>query len=173
MARNLGSELPADLLERLSGRHLEAKAAKVIQLFTVDDAGWPHAALLSYFEVVAKDARQVRCATYGTSTTTSNLRRNGKATFVVIDERVVYYVKTSATEIAAAMRATPWNAAFDCQVEQVLIDEVNEAYEPGAYVASGVTYYNPGRPAEMARARAVLAELLEAHGGVSAGKASE
>lgn len=173
MARELGSELPADLLERLNGRQLEAKAAKVIQLFTVDNAGWPHAALLSYFEVVAKDARHLRCATYGTSTTTGNMRRNGKATFVVIDERAVYYVKTSPTEIAAAMRATEWNAAFDCRVEQVLIDEVNEEYEPGAYVASGVTYCNPGRSAEMARARAVLAELLEVRGGASAGKGSE
>jgi len=44
-------------------------------------------------------------------------------------------------------------------VEQVLADEVNEEYEPGAYVASGVTYFNPQRAREMARARALLKEL--------------
>lgn len=157
----LGSELPPDLLERLSGRRLEAVATKVVQIATVDAAGWPHMALLSYFEVVAKDARHLRCATYATSTTSGNMRRSGHVTFVVIDERVAYYVKAHAVEIAPTMRTSGWNAAFDCRVEQVLADEVNEEYEPGAYLASGVTYHNPRRAAELERARDVLAELLE------------
>lgn len=169
MSRDLGSELSADLLERLSGRDLESKATKVIQIFTVDAAGWPHPALLSYFEVVAKDARHIRCATYATSTTSANMRRSGQVTFVIIDLRVAYYVKAQAVEIAPAMRATEWNSAFDCRVEQVLSDEVNEAYEPGAYVAGGVTYYNPQRATELARARSVLAELLEAPAVMPAG----
>ncbi len=161
MSRTLGPELPPDLLERLSGRHLEAVATKVVQIATVDAAGWPHMALLSYFEVVARDARHLRCATYATSTTSGNMRRSGHVTFVVIDERVAYYVKAHAVEIAAAMRTTGWNAAFDCRVEQVLADEVDEEYEPGAYLASGVTYHNPQRAAQLERAREVLAELLE------------
>ncbi len=161
MSRAVGSELPADLLARLNGSDLESVASKVIQIFTIDAMGWPHAALLSYFEVVAKDARHLRCATYATSTTTANVRRSGKVTFVIIDERMAYYVKAHAVEIAPALHATDWNVAFDCRIEQVLSDEVNEEYEPGAYVASGVTYHNPQRAAEMERARAVLAELLE------------
>ncbi len=159
MSRVLGSTLPPDLLARLSGRDLEPVASKVIQIFTADAAGWPHPALLSYFEVVAVDASRIRLAAYATSTTSGNLRRSGKLTLVVIDERVAYYVKTRAVELAPAMRATDWNAAFECRVEQVLVDEVNEEYEPGAYVASGVTYHNPGRAAELERARAVLDEL--------------
>ena len=58
-------------------------------------------------------------------------------------------------------RASVWNAAFDCRVEQVLADEVDEEHEPGAYVASGVTYHNPQRGAELERARAVIAELID------------
>lgn len=161
MSRSLGTELPPDLLERLSGRRLEAVATKVVQVATVDAAGWPHMALLSYFEVVARDARHLRCATYATSTTSGNMRRSGRVTFVVIDERVAYYVKAHAVEIAQAMRTTGWNAAFDCRIEQVLADEVDEEYEPGAYLASGVTYHNPQRAAQLERAREVLAELLE------------
>lgn len=161
MSRSRGSELPPDLLARLSGHNLEEVASKVIQLLTVDAVGWPHPALLSYFEVVAKDPRHIRCATYATSTTSGNLRRSGQVTFVVIDARVAYYVKARASEIAPAMRTTLWNSAFDCRVEQVLSDDVNEEYEPGAYISSGVTYENPRRPAEMERARALLAELLE------------
>ena len=161
MSRLVGSELPADLLERLSGRNLDALATKVVQIVTLDAQGWAHPALLSYFELVARDARHIRCATYANSTTSGNMRQSGKVTFVIIDERVAYYVKAQATEIAAAMRTTDWNAAFDCRIEQVLADEVNEEYEPGAYVASGITYHNPQRAKELERARAVIAELLE------------
>jgi hypothetical protein len=161
VSRSLGSELPAALLDRLSGRDLESKATKVIQIFTVDADGWAHPALLSYFEVVARDARHIRMATYATSTTSANLRRSGKVTFVIIDERVACYVKAHAVEIAPTMKTTDWNAAFECRVEQVTVDEVNEEYEPGAYVASGVTYFNPQRAAEMDRASALLRELLE------------
>ena len=159
MSRLVGSELPSDLLERLSGRNLEALAAKVVQIVTVDAQGWPHPALLSYFELVARDAAHIRCATYANSTTSGNMRRSGTVTFVIIDERIAYYVKARATELAPAMKATDWNAAFDCRIEQVLADEVNEEYEPGAYVASGVTYHNPQRANELERARAVVAEL--------------
>jgi hypothetical protein len=160
MSRSLGSRLPPDLVERLSGRNLEAHATKVVQIFTVDAAGWAHPALLSYFELVAAGPGHIRCATYANSTTSGNLRRSGKVTFVIIDERLAYYVKAHATELTPAMRTTAFNAAFDCRVEEVLADEVNEEYEPGAYVASGVTYHNPQRAAELERARAVLADLL-------------
>jgi hypothetical protein len=161
MSRSLGSQLPPDLFNRLAGRDLESVASKVIQIFTVDADGWPHPALLSYFEVVARDAGHIRLATYVTSTTSGNLRRSGKLTLVIIDERVAYYVKAHASEIRPVMRATDWNAAFECRVDLVLADEVNEALEPGASIASGVTYVNPQRAAEVARARAVLAELME------------
>lgn len=161
MARVVGSELPPDLLARLSGGDLESVATKVVQIFTVDAAGWAHPALLSYFEVVARDARHIRLAAYATSTTSGNLRRSGRITFAIIDARVAYYVKAHAIEIAPAMRSTAWNAAFDCQVEHVLADEVNEELEPGAYVASGVTYHNPQRASELERAHAVIGELLE------------
>ncbi len=162
MSRALGSELTPDLLERLSGRDLASVASKVIQIVTVDAAGWPHPALLSYFEVVAKDPRHIRLAAYARSATSANMRRGGKVTLVLIDERVAYYVKGHAIEIEPTMRATDWNTAFECRVEEVLADQASEEYEPGAYVASGVTYYNPQRAAEMERARAVLAELLGA-----------
>jgi len=38
---------------------------------------------------------------------------------------------------------------------------VTAEYEPGADLASGVTYHNPQRAAERERARDVLAELRE------------
>jgi hypothetical protein len=159
MSRSLGAALPPDLVERLSGRDLESKAAKVIQLFTVDAGGWAHPALLSYFEVVALDAGRVRLATYADSTTTANMRRSGMATLVVIETRTAYYVKGRASELASRMRSAEWNAAFECRVSEVLVDEVNEAYEPGAYISGGVTYHSPHRDAALERARVLLTEL--------------
>jgi len=150
-----------DVLNRLSGRDLPAVASKVIQIVTTDPEGWPHPALLSYFEVIAKDSRRIRLATYGSSTTSANMRRTGKLTLLVIDERAAYYIKGRAKELEAQMRCAGWNAAFECYVDRVLVDEPNPELEPGAYVAGGVTYVNPGRAAEMERARAILAELTD------------
>lgn len=160
MSRLLGASLPPDLFDRLRASDLAPLADKVIQLFTVDAAGWAHPALLSYFEVTAADREHLRIATYADSTTSGNIRRSGRVTLVFIDTRMAYYVKGTAVEIAASMQAAGWNAAFDCRIEQVLADEVDEAYEPGAYVAGGVTYYSPQRPEQLERARAVLAELV-------------
>lgn len=167
MARVLGNELPVDLQRRLAGDDLASVADKVVLVSTVDAEGWPHASMLSYFEIVAVDARTLRIAAYGSSRTVANMRRTGKVTIVVIDERVAYYVKAEVEELSAAMSVTPFNAALECRVRAVLADEPDEALEPGAYVASGVTYVNPNRPAELERARLVLQELRRAG---SAGK---
>ena len=161
MSRFVGNELPDDLYSRLRASDLEACADKVILISTVDGEGWPHPAMLSYFEVVALDRRNIRLATYRDSSTTNNMRRNGRATISIIDERVAYYIKGSVVELKGEMACTPHNAKLNMRVERVLKDEVNEEYEAGAYVAGGVTYHNPNRAVEMLKAREVLAELLE------------
>ena len=56
MSQLLGKDLPAPLLMRLSGGEIAAHEGKIIPIVTVDDAGWPHPALLSYYEIAAKDA---------------------------------------------------------------------------------------------------------------------
>lgn len=117
--------------------------------------------MLSYFEVVASDRRNIRLATYKDSNTTKNMRHNGKATLVIIDERTAYYVKGRAEELKYEMDCAPHNAKLNIRIEQVLADEANEEFEPGAYVSSGVTYRNPNRAAELVKAQEVLRELLE------------
>jgi hypothetical protein len=161
VSRSLGCELPATLVMRLSGRDLESVAEDAIQIFTVDARGWPHPALLSYFEVVALDARHIRLATHGNSATTANMRPKGKLTIVLVVDGTIYYVKGEARQLAAAMQSAAWNAASECTVDDVLVDEVNQQHEPGAYVSSGVRYHNPRRSSELARARVVLRELLD------------
>ena len=57
------------------------------------------------------------------------------------------------------MRSAPHNANLNLRVTQVFADEVNEEFEPGAYVSGGVTYRNPRRKEELQKAIEVLAEL--------------
>ena len=164
MTKLLGTELPDDLFQRLRGDRPAEYAGKAILLSTVDEEGRPHPAMLSYFEVVAPDRRNVRLATYGGSSTSRNMRRRGVATLSIIDERLVCYVKGRAAELRREMRCAPHNASFNLRVEQVLRDEANEEYEAGAYVAGGVTYYNPDRATELAKGQAIIKELI-AEGG--------
>jgi hypothetical protein len=161
MSRRIGDTLPGDLVQRLSGRGLEAVAEKVIVVCTVDEEGFPHPALLSYFEVIAIDRSTIRLATYSTSRTTANARRTGRLTLVIVDAHVAYYIKGLVQEIAPSMRVTPYNAKLQMRVADVLADEANPEFEPGAYIAGGIRYVNPRRAVELERAHLVLAELQE------------
>ena len=161
MSKSLGDELNDDLRRRLSGEDLEGCAEKVVLIATVDDQGRPHPAMLSYFEVVAADRHNIRMATYKDSSTTGNMRRNGKATISIIDERVAYYIKGSVDELQHEMSCAPYNSKLNLKVESVLADEANEEFEPGAYVSSGVTYHSPNRNEQLLKAREILKELLD------------
>lgn len=155
MARFVGRELPEDLYQRLAG-NLEACAEKAILVCTVDQAGWPHPAILSYFEVIAKDRCNIRLATYKDSSTTNNMRRNGKLTMLVIDERIACYIKGTVEELSREMSSAPHNSKLNLRVDEVLADGANEEFEPGVYITSGVSYKRP----EGQLAREMLKELL-------------
>jgi len=146
MSKLIGNTLSADLYQRLSGKNLEAHAETAILICTVDAHGWPHPAVLSYFEVLARDDRNVRLALYGNSSSVANVRRNGKLTILVYDERTAYYIKGAVEELTREMHCSPENSKLNLRVEQVLQDEANEEFEPGAYIASGVTYKRRERP---------------------------
>lgn len=154
MPKTAGRELTDDLYRRLGGRFVDEYKDKVILIHTVDENGWAHPAILSYFEVAAKDRHNIRLATYRTSRTTQNIGRTGKVTLSIFDERVVYYIKGTA-EIAGQMRSTTHNAMIKVSVEEVLIDQADPVLEPGACITSGITYANPNPPSLH-----VLGELL-------------
>jgi hypothetical protein len=157
MSKAIGNKLPEDLYQRLSGKNLEAYAKTAILVSTVDTGGWPHPAILSYFEVIAKDYANVRLAIYRDSATAANIRRNGKLTMCIIDERIAYYVKGTVAEIAPQMSSMPFNAKLNLRVEQVLSDEANEEYEKGAYITTGIRYERPRHP----DAAKLLKELVD------------
>ena len=161
ISKHVGDALPDDLFERLNGRDLQAVADRAIVVCSVDEHGFPHPALLSYFEVVATDRRTIRLAMYSSSRTLRNARREGRLTLVLVDAGVAYYVKGAVQELSRSMRATPYNTKLGLEIAEVLSDEPNPELEPDACISSGITYVNPRRAEELERARQVLAELSE------------
>ena len=158
MSRVRTNELTEDLYRRLSGAEIESLAALAIVVCTVDADGWPHPAMLSYFEVAAVDRQNVRLAIYNDSRTCANMRGRGKTTLIVIDTNLACYIRGVAEQVVPAMAAAPFNAMLNLRVDEVTFDEPPPDLEPGAYVMSGVTY-RPRSGAPLAQARAVLAEL--------------
>jgi len=135
MSRLVGKELTKLLLDRLNGQNVTPHESKIIPIFTLDDLGWPHPALLSYYEVVAKNSSTVDLALWKDSSTANNLRRLGKVTLMITDKGLNYYLKGSVKELEAEMSGAPQVSRFRIVTEQLLEDQ-----EPNAEITSGLTY---------------------------------
>jgi hypothetical protein len=143
MAKPVGKELPEDAFALLRPGGMEQKRGKVVQVITVNPAGWADAAMLSYADIVAMDRNRLRLATWGDGECARNLRQNGKATLLVVDRDLAYYIKSRAAEISEREKITDINqdggdsplAFFNMAVEEVKEDRV-----PTARVLSGVTF---------------------------------
>jgi hypothetical protein len=152
--------LTDDLYSRLGGADTTSRAGQAILICTVDAGGWPHPAMLSYFEVAAPDRHNLRLGVYTNSRTCANMRERGRATLIIVDAGLTCYISGEVKELAPAMRDAPYNAKLNLRVQQVAFDEPPPDLEPGVRVTSGITY-SPRTPEALARAKAVLAELLE------------
>ena len=135
MSKLLGEELPAALQQRLSGGEIEANEGKIIPIFTIDEAGWPHPALLSYYEIVAKDVSTLDMALWKDSSTSKNLRQAGKVTLMVSDKGVNYYLKGRVCQLHYEMPGAVPVSRFRVTLEQIIEDQ-----EPNAEITTGLTY---------------------------------
>lgn len=135
MSRLVGKELTETLLQRLSGQNVETYEGKIIPIFTLDELGWPHPALLSYYEVVAKNSTTLDIALWKNSSTARNLRQTNKITFLITDKGVNYYLKGSVKELQTEIPGIPLQSRFRVTAEQLLEDQ-----EPNAEIISGLTY---------------------------------
>jgi hypothetical protein len=135
MSQVLGTELTPALLERLGGSQVESHEGKIIPIFTIDDAGWAHPALLSYYEVVAKNSSILDMALWKNSSTANNLRKTGKITLMVSDQGINYYLKGSVQELQYEMTGAAPVSRF-----RVTLDQLIEDQEPNAEITTGLTY---------------------------------
>lgn len=148
MSRTLGHELPEALRALLDGHDLPARMGKAILIATVDAAGRPHPALLSYGEVVAIDRRRLRLATYRDSRTSGNMRRAGHLTLCLVEPGMAYYVKARARELDNPMPGYPALARFEATIEEVLADQAREDLEPDTRITGGIEFVVAGRRTE-------------------------
>jgi hypothetical protein len=122
-------------LERLGGSKIDSHEGKIIPIFTIDNAGWTHPALLSYYEIVAKNTATLDMALWKDSSTANHLRKTGKITIMVSDLRTNYYLKGSAQELQYEMTGAAPVSRFRVSLEQVVEDQ-----EPNAEITTGLTY---------------------------------
>ena len=134
MSRSLGNQLPAALVQLWDGRRLGQKARFAVLLTTIDARGYPHPAMLSVGEVLARDPQNLRLALYANSSTSNNLRRSGSLSLALAADGFAYYVKATAREMQGPLPNLQGLAAF-----AVTIDEVLEDGEAIAQVTSGFT----------------------------------
>jgi hypothetical protein len=135
MSQVLGKELTPALLERLGGSQVESHEGKIIPILTIDDAGWAHPALLSYYEVVAKNSSILEMALWKNSSTANNLRKTGKITLMVNDQGMNYYLKGSVQELQYEMTGAAPVSRFRITLYQLIEDQ-----EPNAEITTGLTY---------------------------------
>jgi hypothetical protein len=135
MSRIIGNQLTDALLMRLSGAAIASHEGKIIPIFSLDEGGWPHPALLSYYEVVAKSPATLEMAIWKDSSTANNLRRVGKISLMIADNGVNFYIKGAARELEKEMTGAPQVSRF-----QIAIDQLLEDQEPNAQITSGMTY---------------------------------
>jgi hypothetical protein len=155
MSRFLSDHLPDHLVTRLSVDHAFAHADTAIVICTVDEHGWPHPAMLSSLELVARDARNIRLAPHHRSRTARNLIERHRLTLVLVDEDGAFYIKGDVRLIASSMSAAPELSSFNLRVDSVLQD-VPQEYER-ARIDSGIRVTRGA--VDRAHAEAVLREL--------------
>jgi Pyridoxamine 5'-phosphate oxidase len=139
VATVIGDSLPPLLLERLHAQSaiLESTA---IPICTIDPEGFPHPAMLSYAELTADDARCLRAAVYGASSTARHLRARGTIALLFVDPEGTYYVKATVRGPDAPHPTSPTVAVFLLGVVAVLADSVDPTREPAAVITSGIQF---------------------------------
>jgi hypothetical protein len=110
------------VLRLLDGRRLEEKDGMAFVLMTTGETGWPHAALLSAGEILARSPRDVALTLHRSSGTTANLTESRRATLLVVDPPVAYTVRLDARPLPAG--ADPGLTRFAARVVAVIRHEV-------------------------------------------------
>jgi hypothetical protein len=159
MTRLVGSTLPPALVDRLSHRDLPRRLGVGVPFVTVDDAGRPHAMLLSYLEIRAHDAASVGLVILATSRSARNLVERQAGTLLIVEPDLVAYVKLRALDgprpVAGA--GDLGLGYFLLGVEEVLEDSAAD-WEGGMRMTHAIEY-RPVPTLEEPWARATLAAL--------------
>lgn len=161
MSKRLEPLLPERLVPMFDASQLDTHLNKVFLLITIDERGYPYVAMLSLLELLAIDRGNLRLAPWSNSTTTANMRRNGKVNLIVVDTEMAYYIQGTATELAPELPGFPGMAKINIRIDSLLEDKALD-YEGTARVSTGIRFENPDMDtAYIERARTILQALKQ------------
>jgi hypothetical protein len=89
---------PAPILAWLDGQNIEDKVGTAIGVYTADADGWPHPAHLSAGEILLTPDGEVRLAVWAKSTTSENLRRDGRVVLMLAADGGLHELRFEVTE---------------------------------------------------------------------------
>ena len=111
---------------------LTPSPGEAIVVCTVDADGWPHPAMLSYFEVAALDPRTLRLAVYNDSRTCANMRERGAATLILADPGPgVLRARRASRRAGAGHARRVLQREARLHIDHVVFDEPPPDLEPG------------------------------------------
>ena len=131
MSRELGRKIPEVLRKELNSPALPRIAVPLVSL---DPGGFPHVALLSFFEVLIEKERMFLWLS-SSSRTCEFLNSRPRCTLLFIRERYCFYIKGEARHILT----TSAHSVFQFRPLLVLADEVPEE-ERDTRLLSGVRF---------------------------------
>lgn len=145
--------LPDELLALLDGSLPASHLHQAIRLSSVGENGWPYAAQLSLGEIIALTPGKLLFAIWPQSTTTRNLRRDGKVTLALVLDGAIFEIQALATPRKETLTASDL-AVFSAEVKQVIAHRA-----PYATVTQGLTFRLKDEATALARWREQIAAL--------------
>jgi hypothetical protein len=158
VSRSLGAVLPASLVDRLSQRDIGRHLGIGLPFVTIDQAGRPHAMVLSYLEVRAHSPSTVGIVIQAGSTSARNLAARGAGTLLIVEPDAIVYIKARAVDGPLEVGDDAFGLGyFLLAVEDVLEDSAG-AWEGGVRITSAIEY-RPLPPLDAPWVRATLTAL--------------
>jgi hypothetical protein len=146
---------PDEVRRFLDGSDLLTKT-QALRLSTVDEAGWPHASLLSAGDMLMLPSGRARFVVFPQSKTAENLVRDGRVTMTLALDGGMCEVQMRARRLAHGSPDVPL-AFFEAEVETGRIHKV-----PYATITSGITFSLHEPEAVLARWRRQILALRSA-----------
>jgi hypothetical protein len=152
-----GILIPETIRNFCNGQDLPSKLNGAIRLSTVDEDGWPHAAMLSAGEVLITKAGTFSVAIWPSSSTAKNLSRDGRMTMTLPGDGGLYEIRLRAEALYDQSTKAP------LKVFSARVLNVKKHAAVYADVASGVTFQiKEGREEEVLRRWQGQIDLLRA-----------
>lgn len=128
MSENLGEKLPENTFTFLKYSN-EKRKNSAIFLLTVDEESYPHVALLSSYQVVARNPSELVVAVHSTSKSCSYLDKNGRGTLILQLSPAVQYIKCLFRELTEEEAGTVGSGEklFSVTIAEVLQDYSDKA----------------------------------------------